>query len=450
MEDQTQRVLGAVRQSKTRDRAVSPETQRGKIQQWADANGGDVVTFTFDLSTSGSTSAFRRKGLGPWFTDPAKAAAWDVLVTTKLDRACRDVADYLKVRAWCDKHGKRFVILNQPTLDNSTPTGRAMGTMTATFAELELEMSRERNKVRYDALVDLGRWPGGRLPYGYRYDRDAAHLVVDNGGTADTLRTMADMAIAGKSHGQIAQWLNDHGHLTMIGRKWRTDTVRRVLRAELTAELLGETTAAQLRAAMRTREQTRGERVGGHMLLRVAFCRQCDAPLYCQVKRDRPSGGYYRCLACKTHMRMDHLEQKTENALLFLYGGLELVEYQLVAGDDYQTEIHALERDIATLEKIAGTDTVISAKQAEIDHLRSLPFDPGHFEPVPQGITIAAHWDTLDQAGKGSFLRKRHVRVLADKHNTEFHGGMLEESDTTPGYLVPVDARHGPVSMIIP
>jgi hypothetical protein len=248
------------------------------------------------------------------------------------------------------------------------------------------------------------------------------------------------MAIAGKSNGQIQRWLNASGHLTMIGREWREDTVRRVLRSPKTAELLGETKAAELRAALRSREQARGERVGGHMLLRVAYCRQCGAPLYCQ-KKNRPSGGYYRCLKCMIHMRMDKLEQSVENTLLFLCGELELVEYQLVPGDDHQAAIHALEREIYTLEKITGTDTVISAKRAEIEHLRALPFDPDHYEPVPQGITVTEHWDGLDDGGKGAFLRKRHVRVFADKHNFEFHGGLLAPDESDEGYLVPVQPQ---------
>jgi DNA invertase Pin-like site-specific DNA recombinase len=439
MEAQTQRVLGAVRQSKTRDRALSPDTQKKRIHGWIADNDATLARFTEDLSTSGSRSAFTRKGLGPWLTEPDKIKAWDVLVVTRLDRACRNVADYLKLSTWCDRNGKRFVVLDDPSLDTSTPGGRALATMRATFAQYEREMAVERNKDTRQEQIELGHWPGGRLPYGWRYDHEARKLVPDTGGTADVLATMADMAIAGKSQGQIADWLNSHGHLTVIGRQWRTDTVRRVLRHANTAELLGDTKSAQLRAAMRNREQTRGERTNGHMLLRVAYCRQCGSPLYCQVKRDRPSGGYYRCLECKIHMRMDKLEQQTENALLFLYGHLRLVELELVPGDDHQAAIHALERDIAALEKITGTELVVASKQAEIEHLRNEPFEPDHYVPVPQDITVAAHWDSLDDAGKGAFLRTRHVRVFADKHNFEFRGGLLEESEVAERYLEPLE-----------
>jgi DNA invertase Pin-like site-specific DNA recombinase len=445
MEGQTQRVLGAVRQSKTRDRAVSPAAQRRAIQGWADANSATVARITEDLSTSGSTSAFRRAGLGPWLTEDDKIAAWDVLVVTKLDRACRNVADYLKLAAWCDSHAKRLVVLDDPSLDTSTPQGRAMATMRATFAQLEREMDQQRSKERHDELAEQGRWTGGRLPYGWRYDRQLGRLVPDTEGTAVILGQMANMAIAGKSYGQIAQWLNGGNgtvcHLTMIRRKWMPDVVRRVLRAQNTTELIGETKAAELRAAMRKREQTHGERVGGHMLLRVAFCHQCGGPLYCLVQKSKPNSARYRCLKCMMYLRKDDLEHKTEAVLLFLYGQAELVEYQLVPGDDHQTAIHALQREIDTLEKITGTDMVIYAKRAEIEHLRSLPFDPDRYVPVPLGITVAENWATLDDEGKGSFLRKYRVRVFADKHNFELRAGLLEESEA--GYLEPVDLAAG-------
>lgn len=452
-EQPTQRVLGAVRQSKTRDRSVSKEAQTRVMLEWIKANRATKTAITLDLSTSGSVSVFRRKGVGPYLTDPDKIDSWDTLVVTRLDRACRDLADYITLAAWCDRHGKRMVVLDDPSLDTSTPQGRAMAAMRATFAQLERELARARNKERYSEMIEQGKWTGGRVNYGWRYDREQSKLVPDEGRTADVLRTMAEMAIAGKSQGQIAQWLNDSGHVTVIGSKpngtksgqqWKQDTVRRVLRHEATADLLGEAKAAELRAALRSREQTRGERVGGHLLLRVAYCRQCGGPLYCAVKRDRPSGGYYRCLKCKTHMRMDRLEQRAEDSLLFLYGHLELVEYELKPGDDHQTAIHALERDINALEKISGTEAVITLKRAEIEHLQTAPFTPDHYVPVPQGITVAQHWETLDDEGKGSFLRRRRVRVLADREGFEFHGGLLAESETAAGtleYVVPGEIR---------
>jgi hypothetical protein len=104
-----------------------------------------------------------------------------------------------------------------------------------------------------------------------------------------------------------------------------------------------------------------------------------------------------------------------EGLVLATIGKLELMKMELVPSDDHQAEIHNIERDIDALEKITGTDAVIKAKLAEIKHLESLPFSPDHYEPVPQGIKIAKHWETLDSQGKGSFLRTWGLKIRADR-----------------------------------
>jgi site-specific DNA recombinase len=428
------RVHGGLRQSKTKDKSISLDAQRKTIAQWAQKNGYAKPTFSYDPSTSGGKSPFDRKELGPWLRDPDKIASWDILAVTRLDRACRSVLDYLKLAEWCERRGKRLAVLDDPTLDTSTPQGKAMATMRAVFAELERELAKSRNKERYDYLVDEGHWPGGRLNYGWRYDRSERALVPDEGGTADVLRTMADMAIAGKSQGQIAVWLNGGNgticHLTLIRRQWKQDTVRQVLRHEATQELLGDAKAAQLRAALRDREQTRGERTNGHMLLRVAFCGTCGGPLYCAVKRDRPSGGYYRCLTCGTATAMDKLEAAVEREVLSLAGDRELTGRVLVPGDDHQAAIHALEHDVDALERITGTELVVHAKKAEIEHLKKLPYDPDHYDRVPLGVTVATHWATLGSAAeRGGFLREQEVKATVGRN------GRVLAIDVDPGLL---------------
>lgn len=121
---------------------------------------------------------------------------------TRLDRACRDVADYLKLSEWCLANGKRLVVLDDPSLDTSAPQGRAMATMRAMFAQLERELAKARNKERHAEMVAQGKWPGGRRNYGYRYDADTRKLTPDLGGTAEVLGKMADMAIDGESQWQ--------------------------------------------------------------------------------------------------------------------------------------------------------------------------------------------------------------------------------------------------------
>jgi hypothetical protein len=78
---------------------------------------------------------------------------------------------------------------------------------------------------------------------------------------------------------------------------------------------------------------------------------------------------------------------------------------------------------------ITGTDMVISAKEAEIENLKSLPFEPDRYVLKPTGITVAEHWVMLNRAEKGSFMRDWHVRVLADKEGADITLGWLDADD---------------------
>jgi DNA invertase Pin-like site-specific DNA recombinase len=422
------RVLGAIRQSKTKDRAVSPQTQRDKVNKWSAANGHHVVKLAEDLSKSGKVSAFKRPKLGPWLTDPDKMVMWDIVVATRLDRLCRNTLDYLTLRDWAAKHGKRVVLLSNPDLDESTPSGRALSITQATFAQLEHELIRERRLETLATLAEQGRWPGGFVPYGWRAAQcaDGYYLVPDDEGTADILRKMAEMSIAGKSNGQIQRWLNANGHRNAAGNPWSVERVRLVLHSKDTANLLGGAKSAELRAALLSRTPaTRGERVGGHMLLRVAFCANDGRPLYAQVKRNKPYPGYYKCLQCHMNVRMDWLEGVVERELLKAAGDRELTRRRLVPGDDHQARIHHIEQEIETLEKISGTEAVVAAKRAEIDELKAMPYEPDHYVHERLGITVADHWATLDNKAKGTFLRTWGIKVRASKTDALVTTGWL-------------------------
>lgn len=408
------RVLGALRQSRTRKFSISLEDQRAQITSWAESRGHDVAGFTTDPSTSGSRSAFKRPGLGPYLTEPDKIVTWDILVTTKLDRACRDAADYLKLREWCLANGKAYVSLAE-SLDDSTPAGRAMGTVVAAFAQFERERASERSAERFAYLTEQGRWPGGRVPFGYRAEQesDGWYLVVDDGGTADVARRMARDAIGGRNNGEIARWLNNEGIPTVIGREWRPDSVRLVLTSPNISGLLDDDECAELTAALRSRApEERGHWTSGeHMLLRVAFCWRCkdNPPMYGRKRSKRPHD--YSCYECWGTVRKDWLEEQVDNELRGRWGNREHRVRAVRAGDSIGKDIRRLEAQLATAQELEFVDT--SALEREIDRLRALPRKPDRVEFVATGQTISQKWDSLaTDADKGAWLRANKVRVL--------------------------------------
>jgi site-specific DNA recombinase len=411
------RVLGALRQSKTKDRAVSIDAQRKAIERWAKTNEHTIVKFTEDLSTSGKLSAFKRPELGSYLTDPHHIATWDILVTLKIDRACRSTLNFLELTKWCADHGKSFVSLKEG-IDMSTAQGRQAARDAASRAEWERDMASERSLESRAELLEQGRWTGGRVAYGYRAEEreDGFYVVPDSKATARVTRKMAFDAIEGKSNRQIARWLNDEGIPTGLRKTWLVETVRQILWSDNMAGLLSEDAYAALRAALRTRRQHRGQWSSGeHLLLRVAICARCSdethaVPLYGTKKSDRPDR--YRCVKCNTSVRKDWLENELEAELRGRWGNSPYAVPRVIPGDDRAAEIKRLERNLESAKAMEYVDT--TALEAKIDELRNAPYEPDRIVYEPTGQTIAEHWDALtSDAERGEFLRLNKVRVLA-------------------------------------
>jgi hypothetical protein len=92
------------------------------------------------------------------------------------------------------------------------------------------------------------------------------------------------------------------------------------------------------------------------------------------------------------YLGMERLEKFTEQSVLHEVGDRKLRERTLVPGDDHQGAIHGLEREIETLERISGTDMVVSAKRAEIENLKAQSFAPDRYVLKTLDITVREHW----------------------------------------------------------
>jgi len=414
------RVLGAIRQSKARQRAVSPAVQRAAITRWAEEHSHTVVKLTEDLSQSGKLSAFKRPGLGPWLTEIEKIAVWDILVTTKIDRGYRNTRDFLAVTAWADEHRKQVVSLKEQ-IDMTTSEGRQSARDAVSRAEWERDMASERRLETLEELNEQGRWSGGRVPYGLRADErdDGYYLVPDTGGTADIASQMADMAIGGKTNAAIQRWLNTSEHLNSNGKPWSVERVRLVLHSEAMADVLGEEKHAELRAALQSRKPKRGQWTSGqHWPLRVAYCHEDKTPLYAALRKNRDYKGYYRCLKCNMNVRMVPVEDAIEADLRAIWQDEPHQVRKLVPGDDYAKEIKHLERQLDKVRDVEFIET--SGLEAEIARLKAAPHKPDKIVLVTTDETIAQHWDNLDgPAERNRFLRDRDVRYLVSPDGFE-------------------------------
>ena len=128
------------------------------------------------------------------------------VVVYKLDRLSRSQKDTLYlIEDVFMPNNVDFVSLTE-SLDTSTPIGRTMIGILAAFAQLERETIHMRTRMGMLERVKEGYWMGGgRVPFGYDYDKDEGVLVPNK--DAEKVRRIYDLYIKGYSPQNIANML---------------------------------------------------------------------------------------------------------------------------------------------------------------------------------------------------------------------------------------------------
>ncbi|MBO0572789.1 resolvase [Clostridium botulinum] len=97
----------------------------------------------------------------------AKHRQFDIIAVYKVDRVARNLVDFVNIYDELEKHDVELVSITEG-FDPSTPIGRMMMMLLASFAEMERMNIAERIKDNMKGLAKIGRWSGGTPPTGYR------------------------------------------------------------------------------------------------------------------------------------------------------------------------------------------------------------------------------------------------------------------------------------------
>ena len=156
------------------------------------------------------------------------------VVIYKLDRISRSNLDFANMMSVFEKYGVTIVSCHDP-IDTSTPTGRAMLTVTMTFAQLERETIQQRITDNYYARAQKGFYIGGPAPFGYdkvetTHQGKKTKMLVENTEEGAIVRQMFDKYINGDSLITIARHFNDNNYPTAQGAPWSQNYVARILR----------------------------------------------------------------------------------------------------------------------------------------------------------------------------------------------------------------------------
>ena len=186
-----------------REEGYSIDAQKEMLTAYCVSKGIKSYDYYIDGGFTGSN--IERPELRRLIGD-VKNGEIDCVLVYKLDRLSRSQKDTLyPIEDVFNPHNVDFISLNE-SMDTSTPLGRLMLGILSAFAQLERENIRERTRMGMKERVKAGLWMGGgRVPFGYDYDRERGVLVPNQ--DADTVRKIYDLYLAGNSVASIARTL---------------------------------------------------------------------------------------------------------------------------------------------------------------------------------------------------------------------------------------------------
>ncbi len=154
-------------------------------------NIGYARVSTSDQDTTAQTAALKSANCERVYIEHASGGRWDrpelhrlldhlrpgdVLTVWKLDRLSRSLKDVLHIIERLREAGAGFRSLTE-SIDTTTPAGRMLMQLLATFGEYEREMVRERTRSGLESARKEGRIGGRRPKLTAQQEKEIVHSI---------------------------------------------------------------------------------------------------------------------------------------------------------------------------------------------------------------------------------------------------------------------------------
>jgi site-specific DNA recombinase len=320
-------------------------------------------------------------------------------------------------------------------LDFDTPHGRLLAGMLAQFAQFESETIGGRVKGAKGHLTAIGKWPGGRRPFGWtpvpHPDGKGFRLELDP-VEGPVLRDMAEKVLGGTPVGAIAGDLNRRGIPTVLGHPWVGETVRKALtKPAMTGgngadRLVSDRDYARLRGRLRRGAPSVARYEHDEVLLSpaVVTCGRCGSQMRPgthdngrRVYRcsQRPAPGTSGCFQIASATQVDALVERwfldrMRKVPVAIRPEPEVIDPAAEERASIHERMAELEEDRYIRGLFAGPDGDVRFQRiySSLEHLlENLPH-PFVVEPnepgIPTGEDTAEAWAAADMATRRSWL----------------------------------------------
>ena len=147
------------------------------------------------------------------------------LLVWKCDRISRNIIDFATMSEELKQLGVTFVSKNEQ-FDTSTAMGEAMLQIIMIFAQFERKQTSERVTAVMLSRAEIGQWNGGRIPYGYSYDKEEKVFSL-HPTEYKVYNMICDLYEQYQSTLYVSRRLNELGLRTRRSMEWSATTVHK-------------------------------------------------------------------------------------------------------------------------------------------------------------------------------------------------------------------------------
>lgn len=344
------------------------DMQKQKILDYCGKNGVDIDKWYVDGGYSGSK--LDRPEIQK-LLDDAESGFVGTVYIYKLDRLSRDTADTLELMyRILPKFGVKVVSMTEE-IRTDNPMDKVMLTINAAMNQYEREVIRMRMSAGMVERVKKGLWMGGgRVPWGYYYDRNDGTLHIDE-EQAEQVRNAYKLYLEGYSCEKISHILGFKGERVVNQILKRKSNIGLIeykgnVYKGLHEPIVDEDTFYQVQRLMEKRK-TNSHVANDHILTGLCRCGVCGARM-----RYHKWNGNHR-IVCYSRIKGKEYMRKTDNCSNDVH-----VAKNIEAEVEDCFKLFAINLDGAiqnTVDKVASIENAIKSSNAKIKKMYETYFD---------------------------------------------------------------------------
>ncbi|QDV30345.1 hypothetical protein Spb1_22740 [Planctopirus ephydatiae] len=363
----------------------SLDVQEEALRKWAKQNGGEIIQM-FRIAETASKRD-KRKTFNEMLAYAKKHAhEVDGVLFYKIDRAARNLSDYMKLEELEEKYGLRFISTSQPIDDQ--PAGRMARRMLASIAAFYTEQQSIDVKDGMNKRVENGLFVT-KAPYGYKNVKvdDRRLITVEPEKASNVKRIFELFAFHSLTIEQVIETMAEEGRVYVRSKpKWSYSKVYAIL---LDRSYVGEVryhdgwhrgthkplvdsvTWSRVQFLLGQTTYRAHQMVYAGELIR---CGHCGSPVTGEVKTKQTKKGeksytYYRCTKYHVgnHPRIRLTESELDEQVLAMIGRMKVESPQLRAWFQMALKRRESQRHSNSVQRVEELKRQLSLAEGRIE-----------------------------------------------------------------------------------